>query len=312
MKQIILYITLIFTSLFSIEQTQGQSKDFLKLNKIYSSGNYDKVIRKAEKLQTNSKSRSLAHYYTSLSYFQKFISGDSKIYFNKSLKSLKRAKKYDESLSLWVLLSEDINLIKSELNTQTVALSLTHKIKARNLCKNYIDLFGDTLDCYTILFKENNFDPAVIDNFDNHALLESNDKRDSIKALGLNLVGTPYKWAGETPAGFDCSGFVMYVYQKAGIKLPHNANKISYIGKEVTEDQAQVGDVILFGSRDGDKHRAYHAGIIYDNTDGEIKVIHCISKGVHISDNYNDYWKSRVMLITNIIDNEVITGLSQK
>ena len=45
----------------------------------------------------------------------------------------------------------------------------------------------------------------------------------------------------------------------------------------------------------------YHAGVIYENN-GEIKVVHSISKGVHITTDYNAYWKQRVIFIKNIID----------
>ena len=93
--------------------------------------------------------------------------------------------------------------------------------------------------------------------------------------------------------------------------LLHNANKISYLGKEVNENDVKVGDVILFGTRNGNKHRAFHAGIIYD-IEGEIKVIHCISKGVHITEDFDQYWRSRVMMFTNIIDNPENNQLTQK
>jgi hypothetical protein len=42
-------------------------------------------------------------------------------------------------------------------------------------------------------------------------------------AIALRYLGTPYSWAGASPAGFDCSGFVMYVYGKLDITLPHSS-----------------------------------------------------------------------------------------
>ena len=279
----------------------GQSKDFNKLNKIYVSGNYDKVIRKAGNLKNKTTRNSIPYYFLSLAYMQKYKNDEREFHLTKSIRNLKTAKKYDDSLTIWTLLTNDIEMVKSELNSKAIALSVNKKSKSKKYCQSYLDIFGDTLECYSESFVIVEHKIKEPEEFNESQLLMANNKRDSIRVLGLSLVGVPYVWAGETPKGFDCSGFVKYVFGRVGIILPHNANKISYLGKEVNEMNAKVGDVILFGSRNGDKHKAYHAGIIY-NTEGEIKVIHCISKGVHISDNFDQYWKSRVMMITNILD----------
>src|SRR5215207_2780249 len=46
--------------------------------------------------------------------------------------------------------------------------------------------------------------------------------RPRVVAIALRYLGTSYRWAGSSPSGFDCSGFVMYVYGRIGIGLPHN------------------------------------------------------------------------------------------
>ena len=96
-----------------------------------------------------------------------------------------------------------------------------------------------------------------------------------------------------------------------GVKIPHNANKISHLGKEINERDVKPGDLVLFGSKTADKHRAYHIGIIYESINGQIKVIHATSKGVNISNNFDSYWKSRVMSFVNIVDAQPSNELSQ-
>lgn len=61
----------------------------------------------------------------------------------------------------------------------------------------------------------------------------------------LQFVGTPYVYSGSSPSGFDCSGYVSYIYANYyGISLPHNAAEIAALGTGVSSDSVQVGDVL--------------------------------------------------------------------
>src|SRR5699024_4194024 len=56
--------------------------------------------------------------------------------------------------------------------------------------------------------------------------------------------GTPYKWAGDTPAGFDCSGFTQYVYDQVGIDIPRTSSAQAAAGEPVSEAAAEPGDLV--------------------------------------------------------------------
>ncbi len=71
--------------------------------------------------------------------------------------------------------------------------------------------------------------------------------------FALSFQGVRYQYGGATPAGFDCSGFVMYVYAKFGVALPHSAIGQGAAGVPISRAQARPGDLVFFndGSHDG-------------------------------------------------------------
>jgi peptidoglycan DL-endopeptidase CwlO len=68
--------------------------------------------------------------------------------------------------------------------------------------------------------------------------------------IALRYLGVKYVWGGATPAGFDCSGLVMYVYAQLGIQLPHYAAAQFGFGSPVQRDQLQPGDLVFFDGLD--------------------------------------------------------------
>ncbi|HEX4680008.1 MAG TPA: NlpC/P60 family protein [Gaiellaceae bacterium] len=75
--------------------------------------------------------------------------------------------------------------------------------------------------------------------------------------IAMQYLGVPYVWGGATPAGFDCSGLVMYVFAQLGISLPHYAAAQYGFGTPVPADQLQPGDLVFF---DGLGHVGIYIG----------------------------------------------------
>jgi cell wall-associated NlpC family hydrolase len=67
-----------------------------------------------------------------------------------------------------------------------------------------------------------------------------------VVGIAMQYLGIPYVYGGSTPAGFDCSGFVMYVYAQVGVSLPHNAAAQYGHGTPVDRSQLQPGDLVFF------------------------------------------------------------------
>jgi cell wall-associated NlpC family hydrolase len=78
-----------------------------------------------------------------------------------------------------------------------------------------------------------------------------------VVAIAMQYLGVPYVWGGASPSGFDCSGFIMYVYAQVGISLPHNAAMQYGYGSPVSRDQLQAGDLVFF---DGLGHAGIYIG----------------------------------------------------
>jgi cell wall-associated NlpC family hydrolase len=67
-------------------------------------------------------------------------------------------------------------------------------------------------------------------------------------SIALQYLGVPYVWGGASPAGFDCSGLVMYVYAQLGISLPHYTVAQWNATEPISQSQMQPGDLVFFNS----------------------------------------------------------------
>ena len=102
-------------------------------------------------------------------------------------------------------------------------------------------------------------------------------KGGSVVEYAKNFLGVPYVYGGSTPSGFDCSGFVKYVFAHFGVNLPRTSYAQMNVGTAVTREQLQPGDLVVFRS-------GGHVGIYVGNN----KYIHAPQTGRTVSiDNMN-------------------------
>ncbi|MBC7920593.1 MAG: C40 family peptidase [Ferruginibacter sp.] len=98
-----------------------------------------------------------------------------------------------------------------------------------------------------------------------------------IVVYAATLLGTPYRVGGKDERGFDCSGFVSYVYRKNGLDVPSSTKALIGLGREVDLAEATSGDVIFFTGTDPNDPRVGHAGIVVSKPGEPVKFIHSSS-----------------------------------
>jgi len=122
-----------------------------------------------------------------------------------------------------------------------------------------------------------------------------------------SFIGTPYKYGGDGPEYFDCSGFTCYVYEKIGFTLMRRAADQYTQGKPVIKTSDLVpGDLVFFAR----KGKVFHVGIVVEVDDKGFRFIHAgTSTGVTVSSSENSYWKpvyygaKRIIMISNDSNN---------
>lgn len=126
--------------------------------------------------------------------------------------------------------------------------------------------------------------------------------RNDLVDFAKTLIGVTYKWAGTSPDnGFDCSGFITYVFNHFNVKVPRSSVDFTNVGKEVPLALAKPGDLILFTGTDSTIRIVGHMGIVVDNVD-TLHFIHSTSGkqyGVTITP-LNIYYRGRFVKVVDI------------
>ncbi|MEL6671580.1 MAG: C40 family peptidase [Bacteroidota bacterium] len=103
-----------------------------------------------------------------------------------------------------------------------------------------------------------------------------------ILAVAKSLEGAPYKAAGENPEGFDCSGFVGYVFKQEGLKLPRNSQSLMTWKPHLDSAAIQPGDLLYFTGSDASSSRAGHVALVVSHSQDKLEMIHATNRGVVI------------------------------
>ena len=128
---------------------------------------------------------------------------------------------------------------------------------------------------------------------------------EKITSIAETLIGTPYNYAScDVNSGFDCSGFVYYVFAHYGLEVPRSSIDFTDKGKEVPLQDARRGDIILFTGTNPAKRIVGHLSIITTAQADSISFIHSTSGkeySVTVSP-LDEHYTQRFMKVIRVFD----------
>jgi cell wall-associated NlpC family hydrolase len=179
-------------------------------------------------------------------------------------------------------------------------------VAAISACRNNVfvrdeDPLADTTDHTEVALDTSDIHTALPPSF---TIDTRNVKPGQLVDFAKTLIGTPYRYGSIDPQqGFDCSGFITYVFNQFDIAVPRSSRDFANVGNEVDVHMAKPGDLILFTGTDSTNREIGHMGIITGNTDS-IRFIHSSSGkayGVTVTP-LNNYYRGRYVKTIRIFD----------
>ncbi|TPG63673.1 C40 family peptidase [Hymenobacter nivis] len=132
-------------------------------------------------------------------------------------------------------------------------------------------------------------------------------RADSVVAFALRQLGAPYRYAGTSPTtGFDCSGFVQFVYGRFGVAVPHSTALLIGAGREVPRATARPGDLVVFAGTAPGSTTAGHAGIVVSAAGAvPVRFVHASSarreSGVKVSAIEGTGYETRFLQVRRVL-----------
>lgn len=112
-----------------------------------------------------------------------------------------------------------------------------------------------------------------------------NPKADAIISYAKTFLGVPYRYGGTTPSGFDCSGFINYIFGNFGFSLVRTSYGLAELGETIKLSDIQPGDLMFFKGSNVNSTAVGHVAMVVEVTPSAIKFIHSANGGVRI-DNF--------------------------
>ena len=141
--------------------------------------------------------------------------------------------------------------------------------------------------------------PSII----NASIINASTTPDEVVQFAETQIGVPYVYASCDPkVGFDCSGFIKYVFNHFNIEVPRSSYGFTHMGETIPFNEAKTGDIILFKGTDSLSNDVGHIGLVVSNNNGAINFIHSTSgKSMAVTvTTFNDYYKKRFVRLCRV------------
>ena len=277
--------------LFAPLSLWAQVKQYDKLEMLYDQGHYKKVLRNANKLLKKPEHQNaiLPVYYKSLAELQLFRVEKwrkrNPSAFSEASKQLVELRSKDKDGKVLKIHAFEIQSLKRDYDYFLEELQQNKKANSKiiaELNKGYAEVFQNIDDIQDS--KDKNTAPPLT--------ADISDLRKKIVSFAYKFQGTKYRSGGEDPNGFDCSGFVSYVFSEFKISLPRISRDMQKSSTPLKIIDVQPGDLVFFDSGAGGNH----VGLVAENKNGFVTMIHSsTSQGIVLTDiETSNYWKTRL------------------
>jgi hypothetical protein len=287
----------LFVGIISLNAA-AQQPEFDKLEMLFAQKHYKAVHRKSILLLDNPSHdySLLPTYYKSMSMLQLaqndlWLKRHSQS-INEALELFLKVKNSPNGDMLFNAHMYELNWIKADLMSWASDLKRAGNNKAFNEIQAALVKMYDGITDIDVEDSPVIREPILVENDGELESAGSSASRNKIVASAKKYLGTPYVWAGNSPNGFDCSGFTSYVMKDFGKELSRRSEDQYNDGKKVKDKNVQKGDLVFFSNGSG----ISHVGIVISEKGQPIVMIHASSsKGVIITDiESSEYWTKRV------------------
>lgn len=270
---------------------QAQNKDFDNLEILYDQSHYKKVLRKATKLisKPGNEQAILPSYYRSMALLQLYRNDKWRKRNSKAIEECVRlfleTKKRDVDGRVFAAHIYEIQSLKRDYDYFIAELEQNTKKNTKLIADvraAYNQLFTDVQDIRDVQ------QSVVVPPMQADLL----DVRKRLVEFAYKYVGVKYRSGGTDPNGFDCSGFVTFVFKQFEIEVPRISRDQQKKSSPLKVGDVQPGDLVFFANG----ANVNHVGIVVQNKNGIVTMVHSsTSQGIVITEiNTSTYWNNRV------------------
>ncbi|MEO6524578.1 MAG: C40 family peptidase [Mucilaginibacter sp.] len=174
--------------------------------------------------------------------------------------------------------------------------------------RKYLAVFGIVFLCSALLLVNPTYAGKIKRSHkaktDNTSLNTNDVCADDLLGFAQTLIGTRYRSSSSSPvSGFDCSGFVSYVFKNFNFNVPRSSCEFISVGEKIKLVDAKPGDIILFTGTSKRSRRIGHIAIMMSNQESGVTFIHSTSgkeHGVTIS-NMDERYKHRFIQVIRLL-----------
>jgi cell wall-associated NlpC family hydrolase len=242
------------------------AQDFTKLEGLYQAGKIEKCITKSKKFKKKAPSSPVPYFYDFKCFAIKLTDASTPFSFRENLYNTLVAAdqllEKDQDRTYTEKIAEELSLILGIANQEVVKLEEEGKTDRVEMFEALIAEFQTAPG---IPEKLNTKRPAADTTADSSEEALTNTSSDhtaptnmrgQLALISESLIGTPYRYGGMDPNGFDCSGFTSYVFSACAMQIPRTSSDQSLAGKKIDLKQVRKGDLLFFGTKKKISHVA--------------------------------------------------------